>query len=323
MKWKVWGKWVLGLGLLTVVFFLGDVRELTHLRVLWTVVFGMFLTTLGFVLLHTLRWKRIVDALSEKPTGGFLPFYQWMLHSYTLGYVMPKDVSLLSVRTYFLKQHQSLSLSAALFSVTLDRLLDFLVFFVVIAPSFLFVTRILSPIQSLLLMGILLAGLLVMARWKGGVTFQVLVGLYHLILKLPVLRTRMAVAEETSLWREALEKQGLFSMVSWSIGTFLLIVLRFFLTGMALGVPVSLAQSLFLVPVIQVSGLVNITPASLGVLELGSWGALLLIDLPRDQILRFVLGQRVLLTVVLLSLILLNQLFTLWKGNRGEVASQG
>jgi len=102
-----------------------------------------------------------------------------------------------------------------------------------------------------------------------------------------------------------------------------LIVLRFFLTGMALGVPVSLAQSLFLVPVIQVSGLVNITPASLGVLELGSWGALLLIDLPRDQILRFVLGQRVLLTVVLLSLILLNQLFTLWKGNRGEVASQG
>jgi len=317
MKWKVWGKWVLGLGLLTVVFFLGDVRELTHLRVLWTVVFGMFLTTLAFILLHTLRWKRIVDALSEKPTGGFLPFYKWMLHSYTLGYVMPKDVSLLSVRTYFLKQHQSLSLSASLFSVTLDRLLDFLVFFIVIVPSFLFVTRILSPIQALLLMGILLAGLLVMARWKGGATFRVLIGLYHLILKLPVLRSRMAVAEETSLWREALEKQGLFSMVSWTVGTFLLIVLRFFLTGMALGVPVSLIQSLFLVPVIQVSNLVNVTPAGLGVLELGSWGALLLIDLPRDQILRFVLGQRVLLTVVLLTLILVNQLFILWKGKHG------
>jgi len=146
-----------------------------------------------------------------------------MLHSYTLGYVMPKDVSLLSVRTYFLKHHQSLSLSAALFSVTLDRLLDFLVFFVVIAPhSLRYPDSFTDPIASP--HGILLAGLLVMARWKGGVTFQVLVGLYHLILKLPVLRTRMAVAEETSLWREALEKQGLFSMVSWSIGTFLLIV---------------------------------------------------------------------------------------------------
>jgi len=91
---------------------------------------------------------------------------------------------------------------------------------------------------------------------------------------------------------------------------------------MALGVPVSLAQSLFLVPVIQVSGLVNITPASL---ECSNWllgGSST--DRPAERSdPSFCPGQRVLLTVVLLSLILLNQLFTLWKGNRGEVASQG
>lgn len=105
----------------------------------------------------------------------------------------------------------------------------------------------------------------------------------------------------------SLRRGSFYSAVVWTVVAYLLLVLRFFFTGLALNVNLSILQSLFILPVIQMSGLVNITPASLGVLELGSWGALLLIEVPKDQILRFVLGQRILLTAVMLCLLLLNQ----------------
>jgi uncharacterized membrane protein YbhN (UPF0104 family) len=88
-------------------------------------------------------------------------------------------------------------------------------------------------------------------------------------------------------------------------------------------VNLSLLQSLFVIPVIQISGVINITPGSLGVLELGSWGALLLIGIPKDQILRFVLGQRILLTASLLFLILLNHLFFFLKSKWQGVGQKG
>lgn len=323
MRWRTLGKWILAVGLFALVFYLGDVRELLHLQVVWIYVLGMFLVTFAFILLHTLRWKKIVDALSKRQGTSFLPFYRWMIHSYTLGYIMPKDVSLVSVRTYYLKQYENLPLSASLFSVALDRLLDIVVFLIVVIPCLLFVTKILSPAISFMVMALSVGALLLILRWKGEETFQVIIRFYRKILTLPVIRNRMRVGQSEIPGEYSLGRNGFYTVVFWSVGTYLLLVLRFFFTGLALGVDLSLLQSLFVIPVIQISGLVNITPGSLGVLELGSWGALLLIDVPKDQILRFVIGQRVLLTVVLLLLILLNHLFFFLKGRWQWMGQKG
>jgi uncharacterized membrane protein YbhN (UPF0104 family) len=59
-------------------------------------------------------------------------------------------------------------------------------------------------------------------------------------------------------------------------------------------------ESFFFLPFIQLSGLINLTPAGLGVVELGTYGALLLMGISRAQILIFVIGQRVLLSLMLL-----------------------
>jgi len=323
MRWKTFGKWILALGLFAVVFFLGDVRGLLHLHVEWIYVLGILFSTLAFILLHTLRWKRIVDAISNKEGSSFLPFYKWMIHSYLLGYIMPRDVSLLSVRTYYLKQHQNLPLSASLFSVALDRLLDIIVFIVVVVPSLLCVMKILSPIRSLIVMGISVGGLLLILRLKGEEAFHLLFRLYRRILRLPIIRNRMSPQRGETEWECSFGVGGFCTVVAWSVGAYLLLVLRFFFTGLSLNVDLSLLQSLFVIPVIQISGLVNITPGSLGVLELGSWGALLLIDIPKDQILRFVLGQRILLTASLLFLILLNYFFFLLRGKWQWVGQKG
>jgi uncharacterized protein (TIRG00374 family) len=316
MNWKSVGKWILALVLFALVFILGDVRELLHLRVAWIFALGILFSTFTFILLHALRWKKIVDAISEKRGTSFFPYYQWMIHSYTLSYVMPRDLSLLSVRTYYLKQYQNLSLSASLFSVTLDRLLDFVIFFAVVIPSFLFIIKILSPVPSLILIGISIGALLLIIRWKREDTFRSLIHVYQKILALPFIKNLMKMEKSETEVDYSIGRDTFFTVSTWTVGAYLLLVLRFFFTGMALNVNVSLLQSLFILPVIQVSGLINITPGGLGVLELGSWGALLLIDVPKDQILRFVLGQRVLLTAVMLLLILSNHLLFLLKGRQ-------
>jgi uncharacterized protein (TIRG00374 family) len=313
MRWKTLGKWILALSLFGLLFFLGDVRELLHLKVTWIFVLGILFSTLAFILLHALRWKRLVDAISKKKES-FFPFYKCMIHSYTLSYIMPRDLSLLSVRTYYLKQYQNLPLSDSLFSVTLDRLLDGVLFFPVVIPSFLFVMRILSPLESLFLLVILVGGLLFAVRWKGEKAFHGLIRLYRKILTLPILRNRIRIAPNETQKEYSLGPFGFYHVLTWTVGAYLLLVLRFFFTGYALNVNLSLLQSLFIIPVIQISGVINITPGGLGILELGSWGALLLIDVPKDQILRFVLGQRILLTAVMLLLILFSHLLFLLKG---------
>ena len=323
MRWSTLGKWILALGLFATIFLLGDVRQLLHLQVAWIFVLGILFSTFTFILLHTLRWKKIVDAIFKKQGTGFLPFYKWMIHSYTLGYIMPKDVSLLSVRTYYLKQYENLPLSASLFSVTLDRLLDIVIFLVAAIPSLLFIMKILSPVASLVLMVISIGALLLIIRWKGEGAFRLLLHAYRKILTIPFIKNRMKVEKSETQVDYSLGRDTFFTVSTWTVGAYLLLILRFFFTGMALNVNLSLLQSLFILPVIQVSGLVNITPGSLGVLELGSWGALLLIGVPKDQILRFVLGQRILLTAVMLFLILLNHLLFLFREKWQSMGHKG
>jgi hypothetical protein len=323
MRWSTLGKWILALGLFATIFLLGDVRQLLHLQVAWIFVLGILFSTFTFILLHTLRWKKIVDAIFKKQGAGFLPFYKWMIHSYTLGYIMPIDVSLLSVRTYYLKQYENLPLSASLFSVTLDRLLDIVIFLVAAIPSLLFIMKILSPVASLVLMVISIGALLLIIRWKGEGTFRLLLHAYRKILTIPFIKNRMKVEKSETQVDYSLGRDTFFTVLTWTVGAYLLLILRFFFTGMALNVNLSLLQSLFILPVIQVSGLINITPGGLGVLELGSWGALLLLGIPKDQILRFVLGQRILLTAVMLFLILLNHLLFLFREKWQSMGHRG
>jgi uncharacterized membrane protein YbhN (UPF0104 family) len=317
MKWRTLIRWMLALALLAMVFILGDVKQLLLLRMNWSHATGILFSTFAFILVHTLRWKKIVDAFSGTDKVGFLPLYKWMMHSYTLGYFMPKDVSLLSVRTYYLKQHRKLPLSVSLFSVSFDRLLDIVLFLFVIVPSLLFATGGLSGGGSLLMLVFLVGGLLAFTRWRGKETFAALAWIYRKMLSLPVIRKRMAGQGDRSRWDDlVLGEEVLFYLMTWTVWAFLLLVSRFFFTGQSLDVNVSLLQCLFLIPVIQISGIFNITPGSLGVLELGSWGALALVGVPKEQILRFVVGQRILLTASLLVLIVLNLLFFFVKESR-------
>ncbi len=323
----IWKKVLLAILLLGLLAYFGDVSSLTRLpEIKWGFVFLIFLCTLFFSLSHNFRWKGIVDHISGEKRESFSSLYRYLLNSYAFGIVVPLDVSLAGVRSYYLRQSQQLSMSLAIFSVLLDRFLDVIIFIVLVLPSFLLITGAASAPLAILIVLLFLLGLSLLIRWKKGDTFSFLlksyrIGLVRVFSKVPVLRKWIPLKGEVTEMECHFDQSSVFQIMGWNVIKYIFLSLRFYFTGQALGVPFSLIQGFFFIPFIQLSGFISITPGGLGVVEAGTYGALLLMGIPKSQILLFVFGQRILLMFTLLCLVVLNHLLYVFQTKWRKVAS--
>ena len=93
---KVLIQWGLGILLILLVIYLGDISQLPRLpEIHWIYVFALFLSNLGFTLSHNFRWKGIVDQGSATKEGNFFSLFRNLVNSYALGIIIPLDISLL------------------------------------------------------------------------------------------------------------------------------------------------------------------------------------------------------------------------------------
>lgn len=326
--WRgIWKKVLLATLLLGLLAYFGDVSSLKRLpEMKWGFVFLIFLCTLFFTLSHNFRWKGIVDHISGEKRESFSSLYRYLLNSYAFGIVVPIDVSLAGVRSYYLRQSQQLSMPLAIFSVLLDRFLDVIIFVLLAFPSFLFITRAASALPALVIVFLFFLGLFLLVRWKKGDTFSYLLRSYHLgliriLLRVPLLKNWISPKGGATETECHFDESSVFQIMGWNCIKYIFLSLRFFFTGLALGVPFSLIQGFFFIPFIQLSGFINITPGGLGVVEAGTYGALFLMGISKSQILLFVFGQRILLMATLLCLVLLNHLLYFVQSKWREVGS--
>lgn len=307
--------------LLVLIFFLGDVSQLKSLpEIHWNYILLAFLCNVGFTFSHNFRWKGIVEGLSPSKKSDFFTLYRFLIDSYAIGKIIPMDVSLLGVRSYYLKEFQKIPISIALFSVLLDRFLDIIVFVILAVPSFLVITKATFPGQSFVILFLILLGFASMIVWKKGDTFHFFLDLYRFFIlrwfsKIPLVGHRIKEGMKDGM--EEAEKCHPFRLgpviqiMIWNFIKYIFLCLRFYLTGRALSISFPLVQSFFFLPFVQLSGLINVTPGGLGVIEMGTYGALYFMGVTRSQILIFVLGQRVLLLPMFLILFVLTHLFRL------------
>jgi len=317
--WRFVYQWGLGLLLLLLLFLLGDLSQFRLLPDMgWVSVLAVFLCNVFFTVSHNFRWKKIVDDLSPHGRSDFLSLYRSLVDSYAMGKIIPMDVSLLVLRSYDLKRLQGTPISVAVFSVLLDRFLDIVILLVMGLPSFLLITGAASEIQSLSILVFFLIGQGFVIFWKKGETFHFLRRIYRLFLarwlsKIPFLGNRL----RGEMGQE--EEVGHFSLASvtetmlWNLVKYVFLSLRFYFTGRALGIPFPWLQGFFFLPFIQLSGIINVTPGGLGVLELGTYGALVLMGIPKFQILTFVVGQRILLISMSFALFFFIRIFFLFR----------
>ena len=321
------GAWGLGLLLLFLLFALGDTSHLTRLPELhWGSVFLVFLFNLGFTIAHNFRWKEIVENLSPSRKRNFFSLFLSLTDSYAIGKIIPMDLSLLGIRSYYLHRVEEIPLPVAVFSVLMDRFMDVVVFLLMALPSFLLITGIASPIQSVFVLVLLILGQGMLVLWKKGGTFHFLFSLYRVLIlrwvsKVPFLGSRVKNGIEETGDYGPFSLRSVIGIMTWNYVKYFFLSLRFFFTGWALGIPLPLLQTFFFLPFVQLSGLINVTPGGLGVVEAGTYGALLLMGISKSQILIFVVGQRVLLIGIFLSLFGLTRLLyfthSKWRGKGG------
>jgi uncharacterized protein (TIRG00374 family) len=324
---KILLQWGLSLLLLLLLLVLSDVRQLTRLpEIHWDYILLVFLCNLGFTFAHNFRWKVIVEDLSTQKRSDFFFLYRSLVDSYALGKIIPMDVSLLGLRSYYLKRFRNMPISIAVFSVLLDRFLDIVLFLVMALPSFFVITRTTSATWSVVTLVLLLIGQGLITFWKKGDTFHFLLSFYRTFMvqwisKIPFLGTRMEKGMEGGWENSHFSLRSVLCAMGWNYVKYIFLCLRFYFTGLALGIQFPMLKSFFFVPFVQLSGFINITPGGLGVVEMGTYGALFLMGVPQSQILIFVFGQRILLILLFMSLFVLNRFFNFiqsrWKRVEG------
>jgi uncharacterized protein (TIRG00374 family) len=204
-----------------------------------------------------------------------------------------------------MKQCKDVKTSTAFLSVLIERLFDVVVLIVVIVSAFLMLlgkTRSGMFIVPIVIVGLLFGFLL----WKNEEVFTLLITLYirciNLVLKLPILKKwRKSETIETFSYGP-LKRNTVCSLMAWSFFKYIFIALRFYTIGLVFGITFTFFDAFFAASLVQLAGFINVTPGGLGIIEMGSYGALKAIGASHPEAVAFAVGQRILVSCIILSL---------------------
>jgi uncharacterized protein (TIRG00374 family) len=328
---KTIGQWGLVIVIMSVLVYAGDVSELVRMPTLHVPsLLWVFLSMVIFTLIHNLRWMAIIKSISNSPQNkkcDFFQCYQWLMNSYALGTIIPSDISLAGVRTFYVNRSQILLFPVALFSVLIDRFFDFLVFILLAIPATLLITKAASEIEALSLAGVIFGAVFLFTSRKKQRGFQLIMRMYRFgmdrVLRLPVVGKRIKRKWGEALSHTSFDEGSLSQMMGWSFLKYLFMALRFYFTGQSLGVDFSLLQSIFFIPFIQLVAMLNITPGGLGIVEVGSYGALKFMGVVEPKIMVFVVGQRILTYGMTIAIALISYLLFTFRSKIGKVEIRG
>lgn len=305
-------QWTVGIFFLLLVFYLGDMRSLSSFpSVDWYLVIVLFVVSMFFVAVHNARWLDIVRGLmaaGQRSELRFFDFYQWLTNSYLMAMVIPADISLVGVRMFYMRRSNILLPRTALFSVLIDRCLDLLVFLVFFLPALLFFTGCIDTVQTVLCLAFISALIALFVAIKRDRSFNLFMTAYTLLIRmasrLPLIGSRFQTKKEIPETEETYTAGMIYSILGWSFLKYFMGAFRIYLLGAMFGAHFSFFQAMLVMSVIQLSFLLSVTPAGLGVIELGTYGALALIGVKESTMLPFIVGQRIIFSSITIILAL-------------------
>jgi uncharacterized membrane protein YbhN (UPF0104 family) len=305
----LWGAAALSVGLLLVVLLI----YLTgmDLELFWQ---NLIQAHPGFLLLICLstflhfylsacKWRLVADRLSPGSKMGhhFLVYSGWIG---LLGQVLPMQFCVVTVRSLAARWHDQLPLGRGAVVALFDQLFDFLVPCFFLLGALVAMSGVLSPGLAAGVTGALVVIGLLLVIAGGRKAGKLLMGMIRM-LPMPGKRTRMPEEGSAKSSLEWMDRTFLTRLSVASVARYLNLVFRSYLVVLAVGLPVGFLPVFFAMPVVVLSIVISVTPASLGIAEWGWAGVLTAFGIETDLAARYALLNRVL---VLLSVVVVNGL---------------
>ena len=259
--------------------------------------------------LTSLRWMIISDSLAGRKVADFDEFLYTNLISRATGFITAKTIGELGVKGYWLKKTKSLSIKTTSHSILLDKLYDSMIsgiFLLVVLPFWIGLLE-REPIINFTL-ALILALLLIGSRFGAGIN-QLLSTVWNFALSAGSKRFFSKYHPETILASRVIPTPGFQYLFLITMVKFLLVVGRIICAALFVGAAIDWQLLILATPLGQAVALISITPGGLGILEAGWYGILVSSGVSSSDIIGFLIGQRIMLIVGLISLLPLVMFF--------------
>jgi len=284
----------------------------------WASLFASLLLTILLTGFISFRWRLLANALTGSPVLSQVDSFFYVLAGRSIGFLLPKDLSDMVVRTLLLARRNNVPLHISTSSLILDKMLDLIVSAVFLGPSLLFIFRQTTMRESLeLLLTLVLVVFLLLWFSSPYVLRSIFYG-YNLARKilLGLLRRDYQPVEDISLPSSTFAVGYLASVAKQ-----ICIGLRALFLGQAVGIFLSPVVFLFGASITQMSYVVSVTPDALGVYDAAWYGVLTVAGMADTAIGFFLILQRVFTIVVIGALTLLMFGLTSWMRSVGGRSS--
>lgn len=250
------------------------------------------------------RWAMITEDLAGRHVAGRVAFLRVRCLSAIGGFFAPRELTELGGRTVWLHRFQGLPLAQSVQAVVLDRFCDLLVSVLMLIGPIGFGLGLLKPETALALMIALMPAIVILIPWATArMDMGVMAGFLPMFARLPLIGRRFAdLPPLTSLspatWRRAL----MLSVLKYA-----LVTLRVVLVAIGVAIPLGMALMAVLAPLGQIAYAAAITPAGLGIYEMGWLGILSTFSIDAAKIAAFVIVLRgcLIISVLLVTPVLL------------------
>jgi len=264
-------------------------------------IFGV-LCSWAISCLASFRWMIISRSLAGRGVAGYREFLLTNLISRATGFLTAKTIGEVGVKGYWLKKTKSLSIKTTSQSILLDKVYDASVsgiLFLLVIPFWI---GLLSRGLVITLAISLTLVLVFTGAYFGAAINRLFSAVWNFALTLVKKWAFLEPHINAVLATKVVATPGHQYLFLITVIKFLFIVGRIICAALFVGAAIDWQLLVLATPLGQAVALISITPGGLGILEAGWYGILISSGTQTTDIIGFLVGQRILLVVGLLSL---------------------
>lgn len=290
-----------------------DVSELAarsaQINPTWAGLF--FLSTAFNFYITALKWRTVTEAVTGGDSLSGKYFFYTSL-SILVSQFLPPQVAMISVRSLAMRFHERINLLKGVASTVFDHMYDLMITLSLLLPALLVLTQLIEPTSGLILCVLMLAIAAVLAISCGRYIVPFIIQITRHVPILGSTFSRLPESQEQLRENILLQPRFAARLFLLSLIRYGNLMLRAYVVALAVGLDIPFWKILLAIPVVQLTVIISVTPASIGISEWGLVGVLCGFGVDSADAVLYALFRRILVVAAVLAInavLLLNLAF--------------